>query len=319
MDYSDDPVNEIHTYFAHLNETMFNFEYKQKFRHIPERIMNQGEIEFADREIAADYIEHIPMPPQFKPNREGFKGFVGMLRTAFPDLHYEVDHLTSTDLIGENQKVAHRIVAHGTHSGPWGPIPPTGKPMTWSEIHIGLFVEGRLVEHWGNIDTLGIMQQMGAIPGWVDQPEAPQPPKLSGKMVTSTSENILMTRRYLQEVWNKDRLEVAAKLIHPGSVNSSRPMLPTGPEGAKKSVEFYRQAFPDMHLFIQDVIAEQDIVLTRLAMNGTHQGAFMGLPATGRDVEMEACTIFRFGDGQIVQRWVEADIFTLLGQIGMGG
>src|SRR5215212_569049 len=85
-------------------------ELKRRFRHIPEIIMNQGELDIADLEIAEDYVEHIPMPPQFPTNRQGFKDFVVMLRTAFPDLHYEVDHLTTNDLIGENQKVVHRIV-----------------------------------------------------------------------------------------------------------------------------------------------------------------------------------------------------------------
>ena len=100
-------------------------EFKRRFRHIPEIIMNKGELDIADLEIAEDYVEHIPMPPQFPTNRQGFKDFVMMLRTAFPDLHYDVDHLTTNDLIGENQKVVHRIVAHATHDGPWGPIPPT--------------------------------------------------------------------------------------------------------------------------------------------------------------------------------------------------
>ena len=293
--------------------------YKQKFRHIPEIIMNQGETSFADLEIAEDYVEHIPMPPQFPTGRQGFKEFVVMLRTAFPDLHYEVDHLTTTDLVGENQKVVHRIVATATHLGPWGTIPATGSKMTWTEIHIGLYVESRLVEHWGNIDTFGIMQQMGVVPGWFDKPHVPPRPRVTGKQKTTYQENVSMVRRYIQEAWNKGHLEVADDLIHPAGINPSAPQFPVGPQGAKLAMMMYRNAFPDLRLFIEDIIAEEDVVAIRFTMAGTHQGVFMNIRPTGTDVEMGGCSIYHFGDGQIVERWHEVDMLGLLGQLGFGG
>jgi steroid delta-isomerase-like uncharacterized protein len=128
-----------------------------------------------------------------------------------------------------------------------------------------------------------------------------------------------MARQYIQELWNKGTLEAADELVHAGSVNSSRPLVLVGPEGVKQTVKTWWEAFPDLRLFIQDVIAEQAMVALHLTLTGTHQGNFMGLPATGRSVEMEGCMILRFGDGQIVQRWVEPDLFGLLGQLGMGG
>ena len=69
--------------------------------------------------------------------------------------------------------------------------------MTWTEIHFGLYVQGMLVEHWGNIDSLGIMQQMGAIPGWEEKKPMPPVPQISGKVVTTYQENCAMVRRYV--------------------------------------------------------------------------------------------------------------------------
>lgn len=319
MNTGGDFGNRLRAYTDQLRGTQKKTEQKRKFRHIPEIIMNRGELDLVDQEIAEDYVEHIPMPPQFTPNREGFKQFVLMLRSAFPDLHYDVDHLTSNDLIGENQKVVHRITAHGTHTGPWGPIPATGKRMTWTEIHIGLYVQGMLVEHWGNIDSLGIMQQMGAIPGWSEKPPVPPIPQVNGKVFTTYQENSAMVRRYVHELWNKGKLEVADQLVHPQGVSASLPYLPVGPEGVKLNVTTYRSAFPNLYLLIQDILAEENVVAIRFTMLGTQHGVFMGIPPTGKDVEVDGCCIFSFGNGQIVEHWQETDLLGLFGQLGVGG
>ncbi|MGD0004931.1 MAG: ester cyclase [Anaerolineaceae bacterium] len=318
MSIGDDIGKRIKALGSQLGAAQKKTEEKRKFRHIPEIIMNKGELDLIDREIAEDYVEHIPLPPGFSPNREGFKQFVVMLRTAFPDLHYDVDHLTSNDLIGENQKVVHRLTAHGTHTGPWGPIPASGKCMTWTEIHFGLYVQDMLVEHWGNIDSLGIMQQMGVIPGWVEKGSVPPTPQTSGKVVTTYQQNSAMVRRYMRELWNKGKLEVADELVHPQGVSASLPYMPVGPEGVKLNVTTYRSAFPNLYILIQDILAEENVVAIRFTMLGTHQGTFMGIPPTGKEFEVDGCCIFSFGDGQIIEHWQETDLMGLFVQLGVG-
>ena len=314
----NDPTRTTRLTASDVRALTKKFDGKRKFRHIPDIIMNKGELDLVDKEIAEDYVEHIPMPPGFAPDREGFKQFVGMLRTAFPDLHYTVDHLTTTDLIGENQKVVHRITAHATHTGPWGPIPPTGKRMSWTEIHIGLYVQSMLVEHWGNIDSLGIMQQMGVIPGWMEKPPVPPTPQVNG-YPTTYKENAALIRRYVSEVWNHGKYEVADELVHPQGVSASLPYLPVGPEGVKMNVKTFRNAFPNLYLHILDTLAEENVVCIRFTMLGTHLGDFMGIPPTGKDVEMDGCCIFSIGDGKIIEHWQESDMLSLFGQLGMGG
>ena len=60
--------------------------------------------------------------------------------------------------------VVHRLTGHGTMKGEFQGMPATGKHATWSEIHIGRFAGSKLVEHWGNVDQLGILQQLGLAP-----------------------------------------------------------------------------------------------------------------------------------------------------------
>ncbi|MCB0061532.1 MAG: ester cyclase [Caldilineaceae bacterium] len=94
---------------------------------------------------------------------ESTKWLNQMTRMAFPDCHDTID-----DLIAEGDKVVVRWTMRGTHLGewpaPWGPIPPTGKPVTFSAIHIFRFADGKIVERWAQVDTLGILQQINALP-----------------------------------------------------------------------------------------------------------------------------------------------------------
>ena len=66
--------------------------------------------------------------------------------------------------IAESDKVAIRVIMHGTHQGEFFGIPPTGKQVTVSGIHIVRIANGRIAEHWGTIDDLGFMRQLGVIP-----------------------------------------------------------------------------------------------------------------------------------------------------------
>jgi steroid delta-isomerase-like uncharacterized protein len=134
-------------------------ENKVLFRRIPEEVINTGRLERAADLFAADYVEHVPLPPDLPPGVAGFQQFFGMMRAAFPDLRYTVD-----DLVGEGDKVTGRITAHGTNRGDFMGIPATGKAASWNEIHVGRFAGGKLVEHWAVIDQLALLRQLGVVP-----------------------------------------------------------------------------------------------------------------------------------------------------------
>jgi predicted ester cyclase len=134
-------------------------ENKAAFRRIPEEVISTGNLELADTLIAADYVEHVPLPPGIPPGLAGFKAFFTALRAAFPDLHYTLEAV-----VAEGGLVAGHATVRGTHRGEFMGILPTGKRVVWTETHVGRFADGKLVEHWANLDQLGLLQQLGAIP-----------------------------------------------------------------------------------------------------------------------------------------------------------
>lgn len=103
-------------------------------------------------------VDH-SLPPGMPQTVESTKQFFTALRAAFPDLTYTVE-----DVIAEGDKVVHRQTAHGTMKGAFQGMPATGKQATWTETHIVRFENGKIVEHWANIDQVGMLQQLGLMP-----------------------------------------------------------------------------------------------------------------------------------------------------------
>jgi len=124
---------------------------------IPLEVINNNKFELIDELYATDYVEHTPQPG-FPPTREGFKQTAIALKKAFPDLRYTID-----DVVDGGDRIVHRLTASGTMKGEFGGMPATGKHATWTEIHIGRVVNGRLTEHWGVIDQLSMLIQLGVI------------------------------------------------------------------------------------------------------------------------------------------------------------
>jgi steroid delta-isomerase-like uncharacterized protein len=131
---------------------------KALIRRFIEEVFNQRNVDAIDRYIAANYVDHVT-PPGVPNTREGFKQFIGTFLATFPDFHYTVE-----DLVADGDKVVARLTAQGTQQGALMDIPATGKQATWSEIHIGRLANGTIAEHWGEIDNLGMLQQLGVIP-----------------------------------------------------------------------------------------------------------------------------------------------------------
>ncbi len=129
-------------------------------RRIPEVITSQGKLELIDEIFHPDFVDHTYVPAfGLSPGREGIRQFITMLRTGFPDID-----IKAQDTFSDGDKVAVRNLAKGTHLGEFMGILPTGKEATWTEIHIVRIQDGQVVEHWANVDQLGIMRQLGVIP-----------------------------------------------------------------------------------------------------------------------------------------------------------
>jgi len=120
--------------------------------------INAGDMSLFESLLAPDAVEHA-VPPGMPPTRETAKQFITMLRAAFPDLHYHID-----DVVAEGDRVVQRTTAHGTMKGEFLGMPATGKSAAWGEMHIVRVKDGKIVEHWANVDQLGMLQQLGLAP-----------------------------------------------------------------------------------------------------------------------------------------------------------
>ena len=136
----------------------------------------------------------------------------------------------------------------------------------------------------------------------------------------STEQNKAMDRRVYEEVWNGGSLAVIDELVAANYVDHDQepPGALEGVEGLKQSVTMYRSAFPDVHFTVEDQIAEGDRVVTRWTARGTHQGAFMGIPPTGKQAMVTGISITRVASGKVVEGWTNFDALGLLQQLGAG-
>ena len=94
------------------------------------------------------------------------------------------------------------------------------------------------------------------------------------------------------------------------------PDLLPGPEGVKEWAIMFRSGFIDLRITEEEFIAEGDKVVGRFVAQGTHQGEFMGVRATGNSIKISGINIMRIADGKIVEHWVNYDALGLMQQIG---
>ncbi|WP_309083635.1 ester cyclase [Chelativorans sp.] len=130
---------------------------KELVRRLYAEVFSSGDVSGIESLVGADYVDH---------NSEGagrgpqvLRAHVQAIRTTFPDFS-----LTVEDMIAEGDKVVTRVSGQGTHGGIWLDIPPTNTVVKVKGINIDRIKDGRIVEHWGEADTVGMLMQMGVDP-----------------------------------------------------------------------------------------------------------------------------------------------------------
>ena len=132
---------------------------KTMARQMIEEVFNRGDLSRVDEFLAPDFVEREELPPGLPGGREGVKQLTAILRSAFPDFRATID-----DLVAEGDKVVIRQTWTGTHKGEFMGVPPTGKSVSFGVIDILRIAGGKVVEHWGLMDSMSLMQQLGAGP-----------------------------------------------------------------------------------------------------------------------------------------------------------
>ena len=134
-------------------------ENKAIARRLNDEVWTKGRLEVIDELIADDFVTTVVGAPEQIRGPQGFREFVVMYRTAFPDLRISVE-----EQIAEGETVVTRWTATGTHEGELMGIAATGKQVTTAGINVDRVAGGKLVGGWGLFDQLGLLQQIGAVP-----------------------------------------------------------------------------------------------------------------------------------------------------------
>lgn len=128
------------------------------YQRFMQEVVNEGDIAKVDDIMAPDFTEHEDLPPELPRTVAGVKQLFSDLRRAFPDLHVVIE-----DKIAEGDMVVGRITFHGTHRGDFNGLAPTGRVVAWGAVDIVRIFAGKIVEHWGVVDRLSLLHQLGAI------------------------------------------------------------------------------------------------------------------------------------------------------------
>jgi steroid delta-isomerase-like uncharacterized protein len=133
-----------------------------------------------------------------------------------------------------------------------------------------------------------------------------------------SNEKKVILQRFFTELFNQAKLSVADELVAANYLNhNAAPGETSGREGLKQFVTNLHGAWADLTFTVEDQVAEGDKVTTRFTITGTHQGEFVGIPATGKPIRVQAINIHRVANGQIQEGWLEWDTLGMMQQLGV--
>ena len=139
-------------------------------------------------------------------------------------------------------------------------------------------------------------------------------------MSIQAENNKELVRRFVEQAQTRHDLSAIETYVAPDFVDHSAPPgVPTTREGVKVQFQMFIQALPDLHAIIDFQVADDDRVVTRKTLRGTHQGDLMGIPPTGRTVDIDVIDIVRVKAGRITEHWNNVDRLGLMRQLGVLG
>jgi predicted ester cyclase len=252
---------------------------------------------------------------------DGLIDLIKTWRTAFPDGRMAID-----DLIVEGDIVAIRNTWHGTHEAEFYGVPPSGVTVAVTSVGIDRVVDGLVTEGWGELDMVGMMQQMGALPlvgpgavaagrssDWGDTRS-----KADGAGGDPQANKEILFR--LVEALGSGDDEGARALVA-DSFDDHSPSWGTDTlDSVLASYGALRGAMPDLRFEIDrdNSVAEGDQVAAHSIVRGTHTGdALFGAEPSGNEIIWTHTDFVRIADGKVVERWSASDTLTLYQQAGV--
>ena len=134
----------------------------------------------------------------------------------------------------------------------------------------------------------------------------------------SVEQNRAISRHFAEELFNQGKLSVADELIASDAIDHNEPPGTNCREHFKNVARMLRGAFPDLHMQVEDLVAEGDRVALRITISGTHNGPapFAGIPPSGKSFKIQQMRFARFANGQMTDSWAVIDMFSWMQQLG---
>lgn len=294
------------------------------------QVWNEGDYDVARELVADDMIVHGAGGQVVKQGPDGVIALVTAWREAFPD-----GRMIVHDVVSEGDMVADRLTWEGTHRGDFYGIPASNRRVRCTSIGSDRIAGGKIVEGWGELDMLGMMQQLGALdpvfPGasgtWEDpgtwEDGAGASVDTGGGSAVGTVEDPRACRDAVLQYFdclNAGDEEALRDVVDDAVYVDHNPT--TGRGGLATALRFHfmlRASLPDLmiepeqaHLIIQD-----DKAFVRWTATAHHDGApLLGAEPSGKKVQWTGSDIFRVHEGRCEEHWVSADMLSLVKQVG---
>jgi predicted ester cyclase len=251
---------------------------------------------------------------------EGFAGLLKAWRTGFPDGYMTID-----DLLVDGELGVVRNTWHGTHEGDFYGVPASGARVAVTCIGIDRVVNGQVSEGWGELDMVGMMQTLGAMPvvgpGAVASGKSPEwgptrcPPGEGGP----PEEQKALVVEFVAALAAGDEAAVH-RMVDPSFVDHNPVWGTTDLQGMLDSYALLRGAMPDVAFEVETelVLADGDQAATHSVVTGTHSGTeLFGASAKGETVTWTHTDVVRIAAGRIVERWAASDTMHLFQSLGV--
>jgi predicted ester cyclase len=251
-----------------------------------DEIFCRRNLAFVDEAFSADVVLHSPLQPEPIVGRAAVKEIVGRILAGFSDFDVTVE-----DVITQGDTSMVRYTMRGTHDGDYFGIPATLSRVEVSEQELVRLEDGKVREVWLVFDVARLLGQLGMLPPL-------------GRIPTPVAR--LLARRRSRPV----RASTARPLAEPALVDALERLREPLPAAL-------RDGFSDLRVFVEQVVVAGDGVGVRATIRGTHGGEFMGVAATGAEIEIPVHEVVRLRGGRIRDVHVAVDLVGVARQLGV--
>jgi len=296
-------------------------EAKEIIRRWNEQGWSGGNYELAYEIISPNMTVHGAGGQSVGMGPDGLIDLIRTWRTGFPDGRMEID-----DLIVEGDLVAIRNTWYGTQTEDFYGVPASGKPVAVTSVGLDRVVDGLVSEGWGELDMVGMMQQMGALPLVGPGAAASGASTAWGETRSSSGDdgspdaNKDVLLRLVDALGSGNR-EAAGELVDTSAFVDHSPSWGTSTfDSVLASYDELRRAMPDLSFEVDrpNMVSEGDQVAAHSVVRGTHNGeALYGAEPTGQEVVWTHTDFVRIANGRVVERWSASDTLTLYQQTGV--